>query len=133
MASQSCGTSSCGGSKQTTLAQKPPRKTFYRKPLPSPPAIAFSSEEGRRRFQESLNQGDANAYFPLAEQFRTQDEPAYCGLATLAMVLNALAIDPGRIWKGIWRWFAEDMLDCCVPLEDVQKDGITFDQVGSQH
>lgn len=25
---------------------------------------------------------------------RTQDEPSYCGLASLAMILNALAIDP---------------------------------------
>ena len=39
-------------------------------------------------------------YFRLAEQFRTQDDPAFCGLSTLTMVLNALAIDPGRIWKG---------------------------------
>ena len=39
-------------------------------------------------------------YFPLAEQFRTQDEPAFCGLSTLTMVLNALAVDPGRVWKG---------------------------------
>lgn len=44
-------------------------------------------------------------------------EPAYCGLGTLAMVLNALAIDPQRIWKGPWRWFSEELLDCCSPLE----------------
>lgn len=40
------------------------------------------------------------SYFRLAEQFRTQDEPAFCGLSTLTMVLNALAVDPGRVWKG---------------------------------
>jgi hypothetical protein len=33
------------------------------------------------------------------------------------MVLNALAIDPQRIWKGPWRWFSEELLDCCSPLE----------------
>ncbi|KAE8794978.1 glutathione gamma-glutamylcysteinyltransferase 1 [Hordeum vulgare] len=26
-----------------------------------------------------------------------------CGLASLSVVLNALAIDPGRPWKGPWR------------------------------
>ena len=25
---------------------------------------------------------------------------------TLAMVLNALGVDPGRKWKGPWRWFS---------------------------
>ena len=56
-------------------------------------------------------------YFKLAEQFRTQDEPAFCGLTTLVMVLNSLSVDPGRVWKGPWRWYHENMLDCCVPLQ----------------
>lgn len=60
---------------------------------------------------------------------RTQDEPAYCGLASLAMVLNALAIDPKRAWKGPWRWFHEQMLDCCQPLSQVLQTGIVLDQV----
>lgn len=49
---------------------------------------------------------------PCAHTFptrSTQDEPAFCGLASLAMVLNALAIDPRRIWKGAWRWFHEQV------------------------
>ena len=49
--------------------------------------------------------GHMNCYFRLASQFRTQDDPAYCGLATLVMILNALEIDPGRIWKG-WLMYA---------------------------
>ena len=58
-----------------------------------------------------------------------QDEPAYCGLATLAMVLNSLSIDPRRPWKGPWRWFHEGMLDCCAPLTKVRQEGITLTQV----
>jgi hypothetical protein len=61
----------------------------------------------------------------------TQDEPAFCGLASLAMVLNALSIDPRRTWKGAWRWFHEAMLDCCRPLDSVKQDGITLYQVGA--
>lgn len=60
---------------------------------------------------------------------RTQDEPAFCGLASIAMVLNALAIDPKRAWKGPWRWFHEQMLDCCQPLDQVLQTGIVLEQV----
>ena len=42
-----------------------------------------------------------NAYFKLGPQLRTQDEPAYCGLSSLVMVLNALAVDPGQKYSSI--------------------------------
>lgn len=44
------------------------------------------------------------------------------------MVLNALEMDPGRTWKGVWRWYSDDMLSCCSPLEQIKERGITFDQ-----
>jgi glutathione gamma-glutamylcysteinyltransferase len=44
------------------------------------------------------------------------------------MVLNALQMDPGRTWKLPWRWYAEDMLDCCVSLDSIRKEGITLAQ-----
>uniref|UniRef100_A0A0M3I0J4 glutathione gamma-glutamylcysteinyltransferase n=2 Tax=Ascaris TaxID=6251 RepID=A0A0M3I0J4_ASCLU len=100
---------------------------FYRRPLPSS-CIAFASETGKTLFKESLLAGDANIYFKLASQFLTQDEPAYCGLSTLVMVLNALDVDPHRIWKAPWRFYHESMLDCCLPLEVVKKKGITLTQ-----
>ncbi len=40
------------------------------------------------------------------------------------MALNALGIDPGRAWKGPWRWFDESILDCCEPLPVVRRQGI---------
>ncbi len=102
--------------------------SFYKRPLPEG-NIAFSSDEGRAIFREALGQGTMEGFFVLAEQFHTQAEPAFCGLGTLVMVLNALAIDPGRAWKGPWRWYSEEHLDCCRPLEDVAKDGITLTQL----
>ena len=36
-------------------------------------------------------------------------------------------MDPDRLWKGTWRWYSEELLDCCVPLKDVQKNGIDFE------
>src|SRR5437016_8965536 len=90
-------------------------QTLYRRPLPSD-AIAFSSPEGRQILVEALATEGLNGYFRLAEQFHTQSDPAFCGLGSLVVALNALAIDPERLWKGPWRWFTEDLLDCCVPL-----------------
>ncbi|CAN0885857.1 Glutathione gamma-glutamylcysteinyltransferase 1 [Linum grandiflorum] len=102
---------------------------FYRRALPSPPAIDFASSEGKQIFLEAVQNGTMEGFFKLISYFQTQSEPAYCGLATLSMVLNALAIDPGRKWKGPWRWFDETMLDCCEPLEKVKAEGISFGKV----
>lgn len=104
------------------------KKTFYKRKLPTPPAVAFSSAEGRSMFQEALAAGHMTGFFKLIEQYSTQDEPAFCGLSSLTMVLNALAIDPRRKWKGSWRWFHEKLLDCCLPLERVAMEGITLTQ-----
>jgi hypothetical protein len=90
-------------------------RTFYRRELP-PPAVEFSSAGGRALFGAALAAGTMNSYFRLAEHYGTQDEPAFCGLASVSMVLNTLAIDPRRAWKGPWRFFHEQMLDCCHPL-----------------
>lgn len=103
-------------------------RTFYKRDLPCPPAVSFSSEQGQLIFAEALATGTLQNFFPLIEQFRTQDEPAFCGLASISMVLNALSIDPRRAWKGPWRFFHEQMLDCCLPLEQVKKEGITLNQ-----
>jgi glutathione gamma-glutamylcysteinyltransferase len=103
-------------------------QTLYRRPLPAH-AIAFSSPEGRRIFAEAMATNGLNGYFPLAEQFHTQSDPSFCGLGSLVVALNALAIDPGRLWKGPWRWFAEDLLDCCVPLPEVRERGLHIDEL----
>ncbi|CAM9915373.1 unnamed protein product, partial [Ectocarpus sp. 8 AP-2014] len=109
----------------TPAFRLPPGTTFYRREL-KPPCVAFSSEDGRQLFREALAAGNMEGYFRLAEQFRTQEEVTFCGLSTLTMVLNALAVDPGRVWKGPWRWYHESMLDCCAPLETVKDQGITL-------
>ena len=46
----------------------------------------------------------------------------------MTMVLNSLAVDPKRVWKGPWRWYNESMLDCCRSLEEIKEAGIEFDQ-----
>lgn len=101
-------------------------ESFYRRPLPAS-LVPFASPEGRALFREALAAGTMEGYFPLAEQFHTQAEPAFCGLGTLVIVLNALAIDPGRLWRGPWRWYSEELLDCCRPLDVVRREGLTLD------
>ncbi len=103
--------------------------TFYRRPLP-PTSVAFSSPDGRARFNSALRSGGCEAYFHLAEQFTTQADPAFCGVSSLVMVLNALSMDPGRTWIGsVWRWYHEDMLDgVCRNLDDVRRAGITLSE-----
>lgn len=101
-------------------------ETLYRRPLPDL-AIPFGSDLGRRIFAEALASGGLGGYFALAEQYHTQSDPAFCGLGSLVMALNGLAIDPGRLWKGPWRWFSEELLDCCVSLDEVRAHGVDLD------
>ena len=114
----------------TTVAA--PRKrvpSAFKRPLPKDKCVSFSSDKGRAMLVESLRDHTrTHAFFALSEQFRTQDEPAFCGLGSLAMALNTLSIDPGRVWKGVWRWYHEEMLDCCKDLEEVKTEGITLDE-----
>ena len=90
----------------------PPAAGFHRRPLKAP-GVAYSSFEGQNLFADALAEGNMKTFFALsgentlgascwhlisrrpasAENFRTQDEPAYCGLGTLTMALNALAIE----------------------------------------
>jgi glutathione gamma-glutamylcysteinyltransferase len=45
------------------------------------------------------------------------------------MVLNALHADPKKIWKGIWRWYSDEMLVCCEnTAERMKLEGVNFDQ-----
>ncbi|CEP09151.1 hypothetical protein [Parasitella parasitica] len=46
----------------------------------------------------------------------------------MAMVLNALEIDPKRTWKGNWRWFSSEQMKTCSPAESIEKRGIPFDE-----
>jgi len=110
---------------QAVLTPPSPGRTFYRRTLPNT-LTSFSSIEGREIFASAMSTGGTSAFFSLIEQLQTQPEPAYCGLTTLVIILNALAVDPRRSWKGPWRWYEESMLNCCVDLEEVKATGITF-------
>ncbi len=119
-----CGCASTNRSCTHTksISPIPSQSTFHRRPLPEH-CIAFSSPRGQDLFASCLRQGGLKSYFILAEvskfciifdqvislrtppqNYNTQSEPAFCGIGTLTVCLNALGLDPGRTWKGPWRW-----------------------------
>ncbi|KAI8843655.1 Phytochelatin synthase-domain-containing protein [Chytridium lagenaria] len=112
----------------TTPTTTPPptsSPTFYKRPLPET-CIAFQSPHGKSLFRRAITRPYMETYYPLSMHYTTQSEPAYCGLTTLTMVLNTLEVDPLRRWKGCWRWFDEDMLEFCRPIEEIRREGITL-------
>jgi len=73
----------------------------------------------------------ANSFWILTEQFINQSEPAYCGITTLVMVLNAMSVDPGVRWRGGWRYYGNEdvLLDrCCFSAERVRRIGINMEE-----
>ncbi|KAJ3102430.1 hypothetical protein HDU97_000573 [Phlyctochytrium planicorne] len=120
-------TNSTSTTSPTTIP--PIDKTFYRRELP-PSLVSLNSPQGRLLIKQSLASGFAEAFLQLSGNLAHQSDPAFCGLSSLAMVLNALEIDPKRQWKGVWRWYDETLLDCCAPLEQIRKKGMTFDEFG---
>mmetsp|Transcript_17505 Transcript_17505/g.35988 ORF Transcript_17505/g.35988 Transcript_17505/m.35988 type:complete len:471 (+) Transcript_17505:492-1904(+) len=110
---------------QAVAAQPQPARSFYQRKLPDT-CVAFASREGKKIFRSALENDGLKSFYNLIEQHHTQTEPAFCGVSTLVMVLNALAVDPGQNWKGPWRWYEEKMLNCCVDMEEIKQSGITL-------
>ncbi|HEY1781771.1 MAG TPA: phytochelatin synthase family protein [Roseiarcus sp.] len=102
--------------------------------LPLPDNLAgFSTRDGEVYFAES----DAHeAYFPLASNFLTQKTQAYCGVASMVMVLNALGVPAPAVPEyEPYRTFTQDNVlsertDVVLPRETLAHQGMTLDQVG---
>ncbi|KAF9432641.1 hypothetical protein BGZ76_010520 [Entomortierella beljakovae] len=114
-------------SKVVVLMESTLSSTFYKKELPSH-LVSITSAAGRRLFREMILAGTSECFFSLFTAFNTQSDPAFCGVSSLSMVLNALGIDPRRQWRGVWRWYSDEHLDCCASIEEMKQKGITFNQ-----
>ena len=109
-----------------------PTYSFKKRVLP-PNLIAFTSKEGKQRFIRALTSNYAEAYYPLSQQFLNQSDPAYCGVTTLLVVLNAMAMDPNVRWRGGWRWYGDESMlleRCCLEEERVRREGISIEMFG---
>jgi hypothetical protein len=98
------------------------------------PLISLNSEQGAHLLLES----EANrAYWPLSIQFVTQKNQAYCGVASLVMVLNALGIPaPDTPEFEPFKTFTQDNLlneatETILPKATLNRIGMTLDQIGS--
>lgn len=87
----------------------------------------FSTEKGKEVFKHAMKEKYMNTYFVLSPYFHTQCETNLCAVGTLVMVLNALKVDPRRMWKYPWRWYDEYMLNTCMDLEEMMSKGCSFD------
>ena len=101
-------------------------------PLPQN-LINLNSNEGAALLQDSEA---LQSYWPLSIQFVTQENQAFCGVATMVMVLNALGVpapttpefDPYKTFtqENVFTPATEKVL----PQETLRKMGMTLDQIG---
>lgn len=76
------------------------------------------------------------AYFPLAINFLTQKNQAYCGVASTVMVLNAMQIPAPAVPEfEPYTTFTQDNVfdarsEAAVPREVIMQRGMTLDQLG---
>jgi len=87
--------------------------------------------------QELLFRSDARAdYGPLSQDFETQANLAYCGVATLVVVLNSLGVPAPAVpgYAGYRFWTQENVFggpggDRFVRAERVRQEGMTLAQL----
>lgn len=76
-------------------------RSFYKRPLPCPPAIEFSSDEGKAVFAEAMAAGTMTSFFKLIEQFHTQvrihhQRPPRCYRLPSCLPPRPCSAPPGR-------------------------------------
>lgn len=100
----------------------------------SPNLVNFNSKEGGKLLIESQARED---FFPLSSQFVTQNNQAYCGVASIVMVLNSLGIPapevpqykPYRVFTQE-NFFSNEKTKKVISAEDVARKGMTLAQLG---
>ena len=95
--------------------------------------IAFATPAGEALL---LGAEARNDYFPLSIHFTTQANPAYCGPASMAMVLNALDVPrpPSNATLGLGMFDQENIFtpatEAVKPSAAIMKGGMTLDDLG---
>ncbi|MBK8771912.1 MAG: phytochelatin synthase family protein [Rhizobiales bacterium] len=102
--------------------------------LPLPPALVSSaSDQGQSLL---IGAESRKAYFPLADHFVTQLNQAFCGVASMTMVLNASGLPAPAVPEfDPYRTFTQDNVltpatESVLPVDTIKKMGITLDQLG---
>lgn len=100
----------------------------------SPNLIGFNSDEGEKLLVDSKSRED---FFPLSMQFITQNNQAYCGVASIVMVLNGLQVPapeaaqykPYRVFTQE-NFFNNEATKKVLTPEVVSRQGMTLEQLG---
>jgi len=109
-----------------------PRATADTLPLPAG-LTDLRSPKGEAFLLEAHS---LEAYFPISVAFETQKNPAYCGVASMVMVLNAIhAPAPKSPEYQPFDVFTQDNVldersDAILPRDVLARQGMTLDQVG---
>jgi hypothetical protein len=102
-------------------------------PLPSN-LIDLRSGQGGKLLKES---DDLEAFTPLIANFVTQKNQAYCGVASIVMVLNALQLPAPAVPEyDPYHTFTQDNFlnektDSILSRDVLAKQGMTLDQIGA--
>ena len=102
-------------------------------PLPSN-LVGAASPAGETYFLEAEARA---AYFPLADNFVTQKNQAFCGVASSVMVLNALQLPAPAVPEyDPYRTFTQDNVfsaatEAVIPADTIREMGMTLDQLGA--
>jgi hypothetical protein len=102
--------------------------------LPLPPNLVGSATD----VGETLLLGSESheAYFPLVSNFLTQKNQAFCGVASIVMVLNAMQLPAPAVPEfDPYTTFTQDNVldarsEAILPVEVIKKQGMTLDQLG---
>ena len=101
-------------------------------PLPTN-LIGLNSDQGEHLLLDSEAR---QSYWPLSLQFLTQENQAFCGVATIVMVLNALGVPaPTTPEYTPYTTFTQDNVldertEKVLPRAVLAKQGMTLDQIG---
>ncbi len=103
--------------------------------LPLPDNLTdLNSPAGEKYFAES---GALTTYFSIADNFVTQKTQAYCGVASIVMVLNAAGVPaPTTPEYTPYHVFTQDNLldertEAVLPQAVLARQGMTLDQLGA--
>ncbi|PWB81002.1 MAG: glutathione gamma-glutamylcysteinyltransferase [Methylocystaceae bacterium] len=102
-------------------------------PLPQN-LVDLQTRKGQQYFLEAQARA---AYWPLASEFVTQKNGAFCGVATLVMVLNSLEVPaPDVAHVGPYKAFNQDNVlngatEAIVAQSNILRRGMTLDELGA--
>jgi len=94
---------------------------------------SLTSAEGQALLLESEAIAD---YIPLTSEFTTQQNQSFCGIASIAMVLNALEIDAPFAPEWERNYFTQDNLfndqtEAIIPQQVIARQGLTLEELAS--